>query len=231
MRPTKHLGDDGLARYTSTSDDDRIDEQLARAEGISLGMAGPVTARMIEEALTRFSPGIDDLVQLIKVFPHVTEPAARSVAKALLAFQHGDYEAAATMAMPRIETLVRALCDEKSVLRFRPQRDQRQGPSTRGQYPRARRAARTAPPVAGPLLVPVLVDASWSARSVPTCATSYCTGLPTRSCQLTPHSPSWPHCDSRWFRFLTRPESRRDERRPPNSTRTRGVRRAIGTPH
>jgi hypothetical protein len=135
LMPTKHLGDDGLARYTSTSDDDRIDEQLARAEGISLGMAGPVTARMIEEALTRFSPGIDDLVQLIKVFPHVTEPAARSVAKALLAFQHGDYEAAATMAMPRIETLVRALCDEKSVLRFRPQRDQRQGPSTRGQYP------------------------------------------------------------------------------------------------
>lgn len=37
--------------------------------------------------------------------------------------------------MPRIETLLRVLCKEKNVLRFRVQRDQRQGPSTRGQYP------------------------------------------------------------------------------------------------
>jgi hypothetical protein len=135
LMPTKHLGDDGLARYTSTSDDDRIDEQLARAEGISLGIAGPVTARIIDQALTRFPSDLDDLVQLIQVLPHMTDSAARSIARALLAFQEGEYEAAATMAMPKIETLVRALCHKKHVLRFRPQRDQRQGPSTRGQYP------------------------------------------------------------------------------------------------
>ena len=37
--------------------------------------------------------------------------------------------------MPRIETLVRSLCDEKKVLRFRVQRDNKQGRSTRGQFP------------------------------------------------------------------------------------------------
>lgn len=135
LLPTKHLGGDGLARYTSTSDEDRIDEQLARAEGIGLGLAGPVTARILDEALAKFAPNLDDLVQILQILSHVSAPAASSLARALLAFQSGNYEAAATMTMPRIEALVRTLCEEKKVLRFRVQRDQKQGPSTRGQYP------------------------------------------------------------------------------------------------
>jgi hypothetical protein len=90
---------------------------------------------VLEGALERFSPSEEDIVTALQALPHVSTPVARSVARALLAFQAGRYEEATTVAMPRIESLVRALCDEKGVLRFRVQRDQRQGPSTRGQYP------------------------------------------------------------------------------------------------
>jgi hypothetical protein len=133
--PTKNVGQDGLPRYTATSEAERIDEQLSRIESVGLGISGEITARVLEGALERFSPSEEDIVTALQALPHVSTPVARSVARALLAFQAGRYEEATTVAMPRIESLVRALCDEKGVLRFRVQRDQRQGPSTRGQYP------------------------------------------------------------------------------------------------
>src|SRR5664280_1446626 len=43
--PTKNVGQDGLPRYTATSEDERIDEQLSRIESIELGIGGEVTAR------------------------------------------------------------------------------------------------------------------------------------------------------------------------------------------
>jgi hypothetical protein len=133
--PTKHIGKDGLAHYTASSDAERLDEQLARAEGFSLGLGGEVTARVLEGTLERFSPSEEDIVTALQMLPHVSAAVARSLARALHAFQAGRYEEATTVAMPRIESLVRALCEEKGVLRFRVQRDQRQGPSIRGQYP------------------------------------------------------------------------------------------------
>jgi hypothetical protein len=133
--PTKHLGQDGLTRYTSTSESDRLDEQLSRIEIIGLGMGGEVTARVLEQALVGFSPSEDDLTSTLQGLPHVSVSIARSLARALLDFQHGSFEEATTVAMPRIESLVRALCQEKGVLRYRVQRDQKDGPSIRGQYP------------------------------------------------------------------------------------------------
>ena len=133
--PTKNIGQDGLPSYTATSEDERIDEQLSRIENIGLGIGGEMTARVLEGALTRFPPSEAELITTLQALPHVSPPVARSVARAILAFQAKRYEEATTVAMPRIESLVRALCQEKGVLRFRVQRDQRQGPSTRGQYP------------------------------------------------------------------------------------------------
>ena len=133
--PTKHLGQDGLTRYTRTSESDRLDEQLSRIEIIGLGMGGEVTARVLEQALVGFSPSEDDLTSTLQGLPHVSVSIARSLARALLDFQHGSFEEATTVAMPRIESLVRALCQDKGVLRFRVQRDQKDGPSIRGQYP------------------------------------------------------------------------------------------------
>lgn len=135
MIPTKHLGQDGLTRYTTTSESDRLDEQLSRIEIIGLGMGGEVTARVLAEALARFLPSEDDLTSMLQGLPHVSVSMARSLARALLDFQHESFEEATTVAMPRIESLVRALCQEKGVLRYRVQRDQKDGPSIRGQYP------------------------------------------------------------------------------------------------
>jgi quinol monooxygenase YgiN len=135
MIPTKHLGQDGLTRYTTTSESDRLDEQLSRIEIIGLGMSGEVTARKLAEALARFLPSEDDLTSMLQGLPHVSVSMARSLARALLDFQHESFEEATTVAMPRIESLVRALCQEKGVLRYRVQRDQKDGPSIRGQYP------------------------------------------------------------------------------------------------
>jgi Domain of unknown function (DUF4209) len=133
--PTKNIGQDGLPSYTATSEDDRIDQQLARIESIGLGIGGEVTARVLEGALARFPPSEAELITTLQALPHVSHPIARSVARAILAFQAKRYEEATTVAMARIEALVRTLCEEKGVLRFRVQRDKRQGPSTRGQYP------------------------------------------------------------------------------------------------
>jgi hypothetical protein len=151
--PTKNVGQDGLPRYTATSEAERIDEQLSRIENVRLSIRGEITARVLEGALTRFPPSEVDLVTILQPLPHVSPPVARSVARAILAFQAKRYEEATTVAMPRIESLVRALCQEQGVLRFRVQRDQRQGPSTRGQYPQL-----------GALLVEIRpwMDRSWN---------------------------------------------------------------------
>jgi hypothetical protein len=135
LMPTKHLGDDGLPRYMAASDEDRIDEQLARAEVIALGLAGRVTARILDEALAKFTPSHEEIVPRLQKLSHVSIPVARSIAVALLDFQAGRYEEAATVAMPRVESLARSLCQGKNVLRLRVQRYQKQGSSTRGQYP------------------------------------------------------------------------------------------------
>lgn len=132
---TKIIGSDALARYTPTTDQDRLDQQLAQTEVIGLGLGGHVTARVLDGILERFSPSEGELIEVIEGLDHVSPQVARSLARAILAFQAERYEEATAVAMPRIESLVRALCEEKGILRFRIQRDQRQGPSARGQFP------------------------------------------------------------------------------------------------
>ena len=145
---TKNIGQDGLPNYTATSEDDRIDEQLARIESIGLGIGGEIAARVLEGALIRFRPSEAESITTLQALPHVSSPVARSVARAILAFQAERYEEATAVAMPRIESLIRALCEEKGVLQFRVQRA-----STRGQYPQL-----------GTLLVEIKpwMDCSWN---------------------------------------------------------------------
>lgn len=133
--PTTHIRKEGLASYTASSDADQLDEQLSRVEAIGLGYGGEVTARVLDALLERFAPSQEEIVAALQGLPHVSAHVARSVARGLVAFQAGRFEEAATVTMPRVETLVRALCEEKGVLEYRVQRDQRQGPSTRGQFP------------------------------------------------------------------------------------------------
>jgi hypothetical protein len=133
--PTKLISKDALPTITATSEGDKEDERLARIEVMGLGLGAEVTGRVLDGAFQRFDPSEDQLVQSIMGLPHVAEPVARSIARALVAFSQGSWEAAATLATPRIETLVRAMCDEKGLLQFRTQRDSKEGRSTRGQFP------------------------------------------------------------------------------------------------
>jgi hypothetical protein len=133
--PTRHLGQDGLTRYTAISEEDRLDEQLAMAETTKLGVAGEVVARVFEGALTKFDPSAGEIAAALSGLSHVSDSVARSIARALLFFGRQEFEHGATTAMPRVETLVRDLCDGKGILRYRVQRDQRGGQSVRGQYP------------------------------------------------------------------------------------------------
>lgn len=127
--PFKHLGSDGLARYTATSDDERLDERLAQVEVIGLQINGEITARVLLGVLERFSPSEEDLIHVFSMLPHVTASTAHSLARAVLAFGNDDFEASATIATPKIEALARAHLKEVDDLPFRVQRQQ-----TRGQY-------------------------------------------------------------------------------------------------
>ena len=133
--PTKRVGADGLPRIGSVSDEDLEDERLARVELPRIGIAGEVVAQVLERALWRFAPDVNAVTESVPWLPHVSDGVRHSIAKALIHFGAGDYEEAATVVMPKIETLVRALADERKVLHYRVQRDATRGPSTRGQYP------------------------------------------------------------------------------------------------
>ena len=54
--PTKRLGEDGLPRIASVSDEDLEDERLARVELPRIGIAGEVVAQVLEQALERIEP-------------------------------------------------------------------------------------------------------------------------------------------------------------------------------
>jgi hypothetical protein len=129
------LRPDGLASTTSSTEDERAEAQLTQIEMLSMQFEGRYTARILDEALTKFSPTHDELISALLGLPHVTETIARSVARGLESFAARRYEEAATVVMPRIETLVRALCDEKEVLLFRPEQERVDASNRRGQFP------------------------------------------------------------------------------------------------
>ena len=133
----KHVGDDGLTRITATSPEDREDERLARIEVMRIGLGGgEVVARVLETLVEHFGAEATEVLDALSGLPHLSESVRSSVAKGLVYLTHGLYEEAATVTMPKAETLVRALADEKKVLRYRVQRDAADGGrSTRGQYP------------------------------------------------------------------------------------------------
>lgn len=131
--PKVYLGDDGLARYTAVDEADKEDEQLAAIEMMNLPVAGDITARIMTALLDRFQPTLEDLYQILTVQPHVTESTASTIGKAFLAYSSGRFEEAAGLAMPKIESLVRARLETMGGLHFRVQQDK-----TRAQYPTLR---------------------------------------------------------------------------------------------
>jgi hypothetical protein len=145
---TVSIGTDGLPRYTSSSDEERHDEQLARVETVNLGLHGEIAARSMAATLRRFSPTTDELQAIIGGRAHVSDAVARTLARALIHFGNSDYEASVAIAVPKLETMARARLNERKALTFRVQRDQ-----NRGQYPQLGTLLRTLRP---------FLDPSWS---------------------------------------------------------------------
>jgi hypothetical protein len=108
MITKRHIGPDGLTRYTATTDAEREDEQFAQVENMHMAVAQDGFAHILDGIMSKFSPTKEELVDVLVTSSLVDSYIAGSIANALLAFHQGQYEAAATMAMPRIETLSRA---------------------------------------------------------------------------------------------------------------------------
>jgi hypothetical protein len=137
--PTTQVGADGLPRYTSNTDAERHDEMLARIEVMRLGVGGAIVARQLLGILERFGPTVGELSSLLAIHGHVEVSVAESLAQSFLDFHVGRFDAAAAVATPKIETLIRARLSYQGNLQFRVQRGQ-----NRGQYPQLGRMLLTA---------------------------------------------------------------------------------------
>jgi hypothetical protein len=127
--PDVHLGADGMPRYRATSDEEREDERLARIELLQLSLRGPLVAEALSRVLDRFAPSEEQIRTMLIRSPYVSAPVAGAIARAIAHFQGGDFEASASVALPKIEALLRAfaLGDQEPVFRVQQGR-------TRGQY-------------------------------------------------------------------------------------------------
>lgn len=126
----KHVGNDALTRYAAVDEDGRIDEKLAEQENLHMILGAEIVARSFEGLMVKFTPSPEELAQTIGALPHVSASVGISLAKALQAFHEARWEEAATVSMPKIETLARARLAAVDDLQFEVQRGQR-----RGQYP------------------------------------------------------------------------------------------------
>ncbi|TFB88245.1 DUF4209 domain-containing protein [Cryobacterium algoricola] len=148
MFTVKHIGADALSRYTATTNEERVDEKLARAEMVHMTLAMDGFARILDSLMSNFTPTEDELIEVIGSADHVAVATATTIAKALMAFHASNYEEAVTLTMPRIETLARARLVELGELQFRVQQGH-----DRGQYPQLGSMLRALQPH---------LDESWS---------------------------------------------------------------------
>ena len=64
---------------------------------------------------------MDELEQALLAAPRVSESVARSMARSLAAFRDERFEEAAVVAMTRVETLIREVCQDAERLNYRTQ--------------------------------------------------------------------------------------------------------------
>ena len=128
--PTTMMRGDLLAGYTPINDQDALDQKLSQIEMTSIGISSEVLSRILMGLLSKFNPSREELEELIAKFDHVDSGSSRLLAKAILAFQKGDFETAVGLVVPRLETLARARLTKLGALQYQVQR----GPK-RGVYP------------------------------------------------------------------------------------------------
>lgn len=126
----KRLSHGGMPQFEPTTDEERLDVDLAGIEELMLQMQGPIYARALFRVGEQFSPNTDDLAEVLATLPRMTPGAAMSLARALTYYWKEEHEAATMIALPRVETSARALLTELGEALFVPQAGNRAG-----QYP------------------------------------------------------------------------------------------------
>ncbi len=102
--PAVRLGGDGLPRYTPSTEEERADDQLVEVETMMIRTNGHIVANALMRAGSRFQPGVDEVTQL---FGGTLGGAA--LARSVVRFNDGDFEAAAYIALPLVERRCREL--------------------------------------------------------------------------------------------------------------------------
>lgn len=129
------IGADGLPRFQPGTDAERFDVQLAEQEQVRLQFWSFLAVETIERFLERFGrPAADELEKWLAEAEQTSEATATSLRRALEYFWDGEYEAALAIALPRVETLCRAL-----VLLFDRHIYELQRRERPGQYPGLRK--------------------------------------------------------------------------------------------
>lgn len=145
--PKVRLGGDCLPRYTPTSEEDRLDDQLTDIETMALRMQGQLLGEALRRAGARHSPSVEGVIEALRDVGWEGAPAS-AIARVVRRFDASDFEAAAYTGLPLIERLCRELLLSIDAPLYRVQRDR-----TPGTYPGL-----------GALLPPLLergLDPSW----------------------------------------------------------------------
>lgn len=129
--PKVRLGSDGLPRYESTTDEQRLDDQLADVEAIALQTSGGIFAEAFRRAGSRHElPGPDALPDVLANAGVADESTSKAIGRALGRFYAGDAEGAAYTALPIIERISRKLLLAVDAPLYHVQRE-----GAPGQYP------------------------------------------------------------------------------------------------
>lgn len=128
--PKKRVGGDGLPRYVATTAEEKEEWQLAEQETMRLQVWAGIMCEVLQRIGEKWEPDVDDLTALLGCTPHVQPAVSASVARAFRHFFDDDPEAAAYIALPKIEALVRDLVLAMNLPIYRTQREK-----TPGQYP------------------------------------------------------------------------------------------------
>jgi hypothetical protein len=122
---------EGLPRLAPTTPEERAEYRLTQFEEMQMQNLGRFVALALRRIIERHGlPTEAEFVEYLTKRPVVNPDLAAALARSLLRYWTGDYEAAAFTAAPRVETVARRLVQSLGVGVYRLQRQQ-----TPGQYP------------------------------------------------------------------------------------------------
>jgi hypothetical protein len=125
--PTVKLTAQGLPQVQATTPAEHKAQQLGEHETRTMTVVGAILGETLARILARFDPDEPTLAAILS--PTADGPDVRAIARALVHFGRGDFEAAALVAIVRIEAILREHLKAAGVPLFTPQKGQ-----TRGQY-------------------------------------------------------------------------------------------------